>query len=142
MCINGHHNKLGGSEASTGMASTPPKRRGRAQRRVSCEMRSWGGSWFLGYVRRRDEIATEKNAAAARRTIPEGSRTTFVVGAYSFGANFPVQPPNFPSQPVPQKLGPPSVSLLYHAKARNNAVEHGHLHIEPIILFGTSYFRK
>ena len=55
----------------------------------------------MGYVRRRDEIATEKNAAAARRTIPEGSRTTFVVGAYSFGANFPVQPPNFPSQPVP-----------------------------------------
>ena len=101
MCINGHHNKLGGSEASTGMAWMPPKRRGRAQRRVSCEMRSWGGSWFLGYVRRRDEIATEKNAAAARRTIPEGSRTTFVVGAYSFGANFSVQPPNFPSQPVP-----------------------------------------
>jgi len=32
----------------------------------------------LGYVRRRDEIATEKIAAAARRTIPEGSRTTFV----------------------------------------------------------------
>ena len=50
----------------------------------------------MGYVRRRDEIATEKIAAAARRTIPEGSRTTFVVGAYSFGANFPVQPPNFP----------------------------------------------
>ena len=68
-----------------GMAWTPPKRRGRAQRRVSCEMRSWGGSWFLGYVRRRDEIAAEKNAAAARRTIPEGSRTIFVVGAYSFG---------------------------------------------------------
>ena len=55
----------------------------------------------MGYVRRRDEIATEKIAAAARRTIPEGSRTTFVVGAYSFGANFSVQPPNFPSQPVP-----------------------------------------
>ena len=36
MCINGHHNKVGGSEASTGMAWTPPKRRGRAQRRVSC----------------------------------------------------------------------------------------------------------
>ena len=32
----------------------------------------------MGYVRRRDEIATEKIAAAARRTIPEGSRTTFV----------------------------------------------------------------
>ena len=96
MCINGHHNKVGGSEASTGMAWTPPKRRGRAQRRVSCEKRSWGGSWFLGYVRRRDEIANEKIAAAARRTIPEGSRTIFVVGAYRFGANFPVQPPNFP----------------------------------------------
>ena len=103
---NGHHNKVGGSEASTGMAWTPPKRRGRAQRRVSCEKRSWGGSWILGYVRRRDEIATEKNAAAARRTIPEGSRTTFVVGAYSFGANFPVQPPNFPSQPVPHSTAP------------------------------------
>ena len=60
-----------------------------------------GGSWFLGYVRRRDEIATGKIAAAARRTIPEGSRTTFVVGAYSFGANFLVHPPNFPSHPVP-----------------------------------------
>ena len=58
----------------------------------------------MGYVRRRDEIATEKNAAAARRTIPEGSRTTFVVGAYSFGANFSVQPPNFPSQPVPTEV--------------------------------------
>ena len=104
MCINGHHNKVGGSEASTGMAWTPPKRRGRAQRRVSCEKRSWGGSWFLGYVRRRDECATEKIAAAARRTIPEGSRTTFVVGAYSFGANFLVHPPNFPSHPVPKLL--------------------------------------
>ena len=61
----------------------------------------------MGYVRRRDEIATEKIAAAARRTIPEGSRTTFVVGAYSFGANFPVQPPNFPSQPVPSPGRPP-----------------------------------
>ena len=58
----------------------------------------------MGYVRRRDEIATEKNAAAARRTIPEGSRTTFVVGAYSFGANFLFQPPNFPSQPVPRSM--------------------------------------
>ena len=78
MCINGHHNKVGGSEASTGMASTPPKRRGRAQRRVSCEMRSWGGSWFLGYVRRRDEIAYEKIAAAAGRTMREGIPTAFV----------------------------------------------------------------
>ena len=65
----------------------------------------------MGYVRRRDEIATEKIAAAARRTIPEGSRTTFVVGAYSFGANFPVQPPNFPSQPVPCFLLEVSVSM-------------------------------
>ena len=104
MCKKPVTTTVGGSEASTGIASTPSKRRGRAQRRVSCEMRSWGGSWFLGYVRRRDEIATEKNAAAARRTIPEGSRTTFVVGAYSFWANSPVQPPNFPSQPVPSRL--------------------------------------
>ena len=78
MCINGHHNKLGGSEASTGMAWTPPKRRGRAQRRVSCETRSWGGSWFLGYVRRRDEIANEKIAAAAGRTIREVIPIAFV----------------------------------------------------------------
>ena len=78
MCINGHHNKLGGSEASTGMAWTPPKRRGRAQRRVSCEKRSWGGSWILGYVRRRDEIANEKVAAAARRTFAEVIPTTSV----------------------------------------------------------------
>ena len=78
MCINGHDNKLGGSEASTGMAWMPPKRRGRAQRRVSCEMRSWGGSWFLGYVRRRDEIANEKIAAAAGRTIREVIPIAFV----------------------------------------------------------------
>ena len=70
----------------------------------------------MGYVRRRDEIATEKIAAAARRTIPEGSRTTFVVGAYSFGANFPVQPPNFPSQPVPRLLA--FASVLQAASSR------------------------
>ena len=35
MCINGHHNRLGDSEASAGMAWMSPKRRGRAQRRVS-----------------------------------------------------------------------------------------------------------
>ncbi len=74
----------------------------------------------MGYVRRRDEIATEKNAAAARRTIPEGSRTTFVVGAYSFGANFPVQPPNFPSQPV-QELEQRDSSVLQHARFRVRA---------------------
>ena len=38
---------------------------------------SCGGSWILGYVRRRDEIASEKNAAEARRTFPEGSRTIY-----------------------------------------------------------------
>ena len=136
---NGHHNKVGGSEASTGMASTPPKRRGRAQRRVSCEMRSWGGSWFLGYVRRRDEIATEKIAAAARRTIPEGSRTTFVVGAYSFGANFPVQPPNFPSQPVPTRLR----ILVCHdtlactlSRSRRDAAVQGHNWRLPLCALG------
>jgi hypothetical protein len=42
------------------------------------KLNSCGGSWILGYVRRRDQIANEKIAAAAGRTIPEVIPTAFV----------------------------------------------------------------
>ena len=100
---------------TTRWAARKRRRAWRGRRRSAAGVRSagyrakcdrGGGSWFLGHVRRRDGIANEKIALAARRTIIEGSRTIFVVGAYRFGANFPVQPPNFPSQPVPHSTAP------------------------------------
>ena len=72
MCINGHHNKLGGSEASMGMAWTPPKRRGRAQRRVSRANSSCGGSWILGYVRRRATELPAKKCCRGTSDLPRG----------------------------------------------------------------------
>ena len=46
--------------------------------RSATNKRKNGGSWILGHVRRRDEIANEKIAAAARRTFAEVIPTTSV----------------------------------------------------------------
>ena len=60
------------------MAWMSPKRRGRAQRRVSGKTQLVRGQLNFGLVRRRDQIANEKIAAAAGRTMREVIPTAFV----------------------------------------------------------------
>ena len=85
MCINGHHNRLGDSEASAGMAWMSPKRRGRAQRRVSGKTQLVRGQLNFGLCPAPRPNCQRKNCCSGRPDHPRGHPNSFCGGAHHVG---------------------------------------------------------
>ena len=85
MCINGHHNRLGDSEASAGMAWMSPKRRGRAQRRVSGKTQLVRGQLNFGLCPAPRRNCHRKNCCSGTPDHPRGQPDNFCGGAHHVG---------------------------------------------------------
>ena len=85
MCINGHHNRLGDSEASAGMAWMSPKRRGRAQRRVSGKTQLVRGQLNFGLCPAPRPNCQRKNCCSGRPDHARGHPNSFCGGAHHVG---------------------------------------------------------